>query len=140
MLTLFQVLTPSLAFTGYVCFYQLLGGAHLESVLTNTGAVKKLLKAHQVWIVHWKLGLTIQEVNESWNIFYTFKANFRVVWSKIVIKVSLLQCGTSPISFYFLLATIEKKVVSWFCAFVRVKLRKDIVEIIPWDFDWGNKR
>ena len=46
--------------------------------------------------------------------FFSFTSNFRVVWSKIVIKVSLLQCGT-PISFYFLLATIEKSSILILC-------------------------
>ena len=51
-----QVLTPSAAFSAYVCFHQLLGGAFLESKLTNPSLIKKLVLSHQSCLVrpvHW---------------------------------------------------------------------------------------
>ena len=41
-----QVLTPATTFAAYVCFHQLLGGAHLEASLSNGDLVRRLLKVH----------------------------------------------------------------------------------------------
>ena len=41
-----QVLTPTTVFAAYVCFHQLLGGAHLEASLSNGDLVKRLLKVY----------------------------------------------------------------------------------------------
>jgi len=41
------VLTPSLAFTAYVCFYQLLGVSHMEANITNLSLVRRLCCTHQ---------------------------------------------------------------------------------------------
>ena len=41
-----QVLTPATVFAAYVCFNQLLGGAHLEACLSNGDLVKRLLKVY----------------------------------------------------------------------------------------------
>jgi len=42
-----QVLTPALAFSAYVCFYQLLGGSHMEANITNLSLVRRLCCTHQ---------------------------------------------------------------------------------------------
>ena len=42
-----QVLTPSAAYSAYVCFHQLLGGSYLESKLANPSLIKRLILNHQ---------------------------------------------------------------------------------------------
>eukprot|EP00092_Neocalanus_flemingeri_P037978 GFUD01041344.1.p1 GENE.GFUD01041344.1~~GFUD01041344.1.p1 ORF type:complete len:1145 (+),score=428.61 GFUD01041344.1:479-3436(+) len=41
------VLTPSMAFSAYICFYQLLGGSHMESNIPNLPLVRRLCCSHQ---------------------------------------------------------------------------------------------
>jgi len=41
------VLTPSLAFSAYVCFYQLLGGSHMQANIPNLSLVRRLCVSHQ---------------------------------------------------------------------------------------------
>jgi len=42
-----QVLTPSTAFSAYICFYQLLGVSHMEANISNLSLVRRLCCSHQ---------------------------------------------------------------------------------------------
>ena len=51
LLQLKEVLTPSLAFSSFLCFHQLLGGTKLETSLANISFVKQMLRRHSVSMV-----------------------------------------------------------------------------------------